>query len=71
MFHKLTQPVVENYQKEDKVLEIDAMKSIEQVAATIRDELAKVGIKMKEIDENGPKIVLVIGGPGSGKGTQC
>lgn len=47
------------------------MQEIMKVSNDVRDQLNILGIKVKIRDPNAPKIVCVLGGPGSGKGTQC
>ncbi|VDN10439.1 unnamed protein product, partial [Dibothriocephalus latus] len=44
-FNELTKPVIEYYEKENKVVKIDASPSIEEVFTTVQAELEKQGIK--------------------------
>ncbi|VDL93760.1 unnamed protein product [Schistocephalus solidus] len=44
-FNELTKPVIEHYDKENKVVRIDASPSIEEVFKTVQVELEKVGVK--------------------------
>ena len=69
----MSKPVVDFYKKKGKVVEVDGAKDVDTVW-----QLTKVGIEKKlpktiekiELPGN-PKIVFVLGGPASGKGTQC
>ena len=69
----MSKPVVDFYKKKGKVVEVDGAKDVNTVW-----QLTKVGIQKKlpktiekiELPGN-PKIVFVLGGPASGKGTQC
>ncbi|BHF72250.1 Adenylate kinase isoenzyme 1 [Sparganum proliferum] len=44
-FNELTKPVIEHYDKQKKVIKIDASPSIEEVFKTVQEELGKVGVK--------------------------
>jgi adenylate kinase family enzyme len=67
----MSKPVVDFYKKKGKVVEVDGAKDVNTVW-----QLTKVGIEKKlpktiekiELPGN-PKIVFVLGGPASGKGT--
>ena len=69
-YHEITQPVIEYYEKQGKVKKVNAEKSPNEVFAQIQkvidnldsEDIAKIKNK---------KIILIVGGPGSGKGTQC
>ena len=65
----MSKPVVDFYKKRDKVVEVDGAKDVETVW-----QMTKNGMdgKLPRIVLPGrPKIVFVLGGPASGKGTQC
>ena len=65
----MSKPVVDFYKKRDKVVEVDGAKDVETVW-----QITKNGMdgKLPRIVLPGrPKIVFVLGGPASGKGTQC
>ena len=47
------------------------MNSIEKVSEAVRHELDTLGITPKKKKTDGAILIPVIGGPGSGKGTQC
>lgn len=47
------------------------MQEIAKVSDDVRGQLSILGMKTKICDPNAPKIICVLGGPGSGKGTQC
>ncbi|CAE7617867.1 CMPK, partial [Symbiodinium pilosum] len=57
-FHQESRPVVDKFQAEGRVIRMDAEKHRDDVW---RDVQALFG----------PSVVFVLGGPGSGKGTQC
>ncbi|KAJ3177163.1 hypothetical protein HDU87_004655 [Geranomyces variabilis] len=58
-------PVVEAYTKTGKVVEVSSERSVDEVYADAR----KVFVMEKPL--NHPNVVFILGGPGSGKGTQC
>lgn len=47
------------------------MQPIEKVSADVQHELTLLGINPKKPSGEGARLIPVIGGPGSGKGTQC
>lgn len=53
------------------MITIDAMNSIDKVSESVRNELDTLGITPKKRRTDGAVLIPVIGGPGSGKGTQC
>ena len=54
------------------MITIDALRSTEEVYQELRDKMEQRGVKPKgTVSERHPGVVLVLGGPGSGKGTQC
>ncbi|XP_052093470.1 adenylate kinase isoenzyme 5-like isoform X2 [Mytilus californianus] len=70
--------VIEYYSKENKVERISAENSVDEVFAEVVRAFEDRGItaasKQKEKSTGGlkdAKVLFVIGGPGSGKGTQC
>lgn len=70
-FHKVTQPVIDRYEQENKVRKIKAEGDVDEVFAEVVkvfDEEFKTDAReaLKNV-----KVIFVIGGPGSGKGTQC
>ncbi|KAJ3137374.1 hypothetical protein HDU90_002161 [Geranomyces variabilis] len=58
-------PVVEAYKKSGKVVEVASERSVDEVYADAR----KIFVMEKPL--NHPNVVFILGGPGSGKGTQC
>jgi len=61
-----SKPVVEFYKKKKLVVEVDGAKDIQAVwDVTCKNIAPRVTLP------NNPKIVFVLGGPASGKGTQC
>lgn len=63
--------MIETYGKTGKLITIDAMRPIEQVSQSVKHELDTMGIRPKQKVVDGAALIPVIGGPGSGKGTQC
>ncbi|RNA10658.1 adenylate kinase isoenzyme 5-like isoform X1 [Brachionus plicatilis] len=80
-FHQLTKPVIDHYEKEGKVRRVNSEKAASEVFRDIEkildgqevqnmhDYLKERAEKLKKLEE--AKIIFVVGGPGSGKGTQC
>lgn len=80
-FHQITKPVIDHYEKEGKVRRVNSekapaevFKDIEKIlngqeVQSIDDYLKERAEKLKKLEES--KIIFVVGGPGSGKGTQC
>ncbi|XP_078686294.1 uncharacterized protein LOC144918994 isoform X2 [Branchiostoma floridae x Branchiostoma belcheri] len=66
-FHNATEPVVDYYDDKKKLAKISAERPPDEVFTDVCKVLdGKEGPKFK-----GSKVILVCGGPGSGKGTQC
>ncbi len=57
-FKEQSMPVINHYAKLGRVRKIDAMRSVDAVFDDVKKVFA-------------PEVVFVLGGPGSGKGTQC
>ncbi|KAK4763804.1 hypothetical protein SAY87_013242 [Trapa incisa] len=66
-------PVVKHYESKGKVRKIDAAKPIEQVFQAVQTVFTVHNDKETNVSliEKNPTVVFVLGGPGSGKGTQC
>lgn len=75
VFHEITQPVVDFYEKQHKLKRVNAERPAEEVYGDVQkifDELELCsGKKLDLTPLKDAKVVFVIGGPGSGKGTQC
>lgn len=78
MFHKETKPVISHYDKQRKLKTINSEKDGQVVFEAIKKILDKEeGFEFesaKKIDVSPLKdaqVLFVVGGPGSGKGTQC
>ncbi|KAK6058526.1 hypothetical protein COOONC_03904 [Cooperia oncophora] len=81
-FTTATAPVVDYYEKKKKLIRIKAQGTIDEIFAEVQKNLDKlipsdkVAVERKHIDlaplkkANVP-IFFIVGGPGSGKGTQC
>lgn len=69
LFHKLTHPVVDYYDKQGKLAIIDARSSVEQVNKDILGSLGKqiVEDKIIEMTKRKKTILAVVGLPGAGK----
>lgn len=61
-YHTATQPIIEHYNKQNLVSEIDASKTPDEIFEVVRAIFE--GLKKF-------RVVFVLGGPGAGKGTQC
>jgi len=77
-FHKETEPVIEYYAKQGKLTTVSAEANPDQVFGSIQAVFDKVeGFSFDEdrhIDSTplkDAKVIFLVGGPGSGKGTQC
>ncbi|XP_059179688.1 adenylate kinase isoenzyme 5-like isoform X2 [Physella acuta] len=68
-FHDVTQPVIDHYSKKGRVKMIEAEHSADEVFEMVDKAFAAENIK-PSADCFG-NVIFVIGGPGSGKGTQC
>ncbi|BFZ20716.1 hypothetical protein BsWGS_23755 [Bradybaena similaris] len=68
-FHDVTRPVIEHYTKQQKVKRVKAEGGKDQVFAEVQSIFDKLIATEKALKD--AKIVFVVGGPGSGKGTQC
>ncbi|KAL4219565.1 Adenylate kinase isoenzyme 1 [Mactra antiquata] len=69
-FHDITTPVVEYYEKEGKLKKVTAEQGPDEVFTQVEaifDEMFKT--ESNELSD--AKVIFVVGGPGSGKGTQC
>ncbi|XP_064616730.1 adenylate kinase isoenzyme 1-like [Liolophura sinensis] len=68
-FHNITQPVIDHFQDQNKVRKISAIGDVDEVFKQVEkvlDEVTKEDVTLKDA-----QVVFVLGGPGSGKGTQC
>ncbi|XP_052220211.1 adenylate kinase isoenzyme 5-like isoform X2 [Dreissena polymorpha] len=69
-FHDITTPVVDYYEKQGKLKKVSAEAGPAEVFTQVEgifDEMLKSGSSpLKDA-----KVIFVVGGPGSGKGTQC
>ncbi len=64
-FKEQSEPVIEYYRKRGKCTEISSEKSIEEVYNEARE------LFVSPVPINHRNMIFVLGGPGSGKGTQC
>ena len=62
-----TLPIVDEFNNSGKVIRIDASKGKDEVYEILKGELGKNSI----FPPNPVEVFFVLGGPGSGKGTQC
>ncbi|KAL8598218.1 hypothetical protein ACOMHN_043289 [Nucella lapillus] len=69
-FHSVTKPVIDHYDKEKKVRKIQAEGDVNEVFAEVV-KIFDVEFKTDTSALKNAKVVFVVGGPGSGKGTQC
>lgn len=63
--------MIETYGKTGQLIKINAMQPIEKVSEDVRNSLLNIGVTPKPRTTSGAQLIPVIGGPGSGKGTQC
>ncbi|XP_065829208.1 adenylate kinase isoenzyme 5-like isoform X2 [Oscarella lobularis] len=70
-FRESTMPVLDYYEEKGKLKRIIADKTIEEVFEETSQVLAEGGFQPTSKEAKTTKIVFVLGGPGSGKGTQC
>lgn len=72
-YHKMTVPFIKEILKKesDKVITVDATKSMKEVYHDLQEELAKWDIKPIQKNKEKPSVLFILGGPGAGKGTQC
>jgi len=69
-FHQVTQPVIDHYKAQDKVAAVSSEHAPDEVFKHVEKVLDKLegGASPKLA---GKPVIFVVGGPGSGKGTQC
>ncbi len=69
IFHKFTEPVLDYYKKQNKLIEIDGTKKIKEVNQDILKSLGKqlVENQVKEWKKKGKSIIAIVGLAGSGK----
>lgn len=70
-FHKVTKPVITYYEKLDKLKEVSAESSTDEVFSQVERIFDELGASAGAKDLSSAEVLFVIGGPGSGKGTQC
>ncbi|CAF2863901.1 unnamed protein product [Rotaria sp. Silwood2] len=78
-FHQETQPILGYYGKQGKLITIDANRRTDEIFEDVSLELSKIVKSQSVVRPRDPqldklknkKIIFVVGGPGSGKGTQC
>merc|ERR1712142_695022 len=63
-FHNATAPVTKYYGERRKLITINAERSPDEIFAEVEENVDRVILK-------DPKVLFIVGGPGSGKGTQC
>ncbi|CAF1259347.1 unnamed protein product [Rotaria sordida] len=78
-FHQETQPILGYYGKQGKLITIDTNRKPDEIFEDVSYELGKIVKQQPVVRPRDPaldklknkKIIFVVGGPGSGKGTQC
>jgi len=66
-----TKPVIDHFEAKNLIRKINAERDVEEVFADTRTALDAIKDSLKpQVDEK-PSAIFVLGGPGSGKGTQC
>ncbi|CAD8173696.1 unnamed protein product [Paramecium octaurelia] len=66
-FMNETQPIVTDFEKKNKVVKVSAEASPDEVYENVKKALTNNGVQ----PQKRPEVIFVLGGPGSGKGTQC
>ena len=69
-YQEETKPVVEHFEKQNLIRKINAERDVSEVYADTQKVLDPIKNSLKAPEEK-PKVFFVLGGPGSGKGTQC
>lgn len=69
MFHKFTEPVIEYYRKQGKLIELDGTKAIQEVNKELLENLGKQLVKnqLREWKQHKKAIIAIVGLPGAGK----
>jgi adenylate kinase len=69
LFKKFTQPVLDYYKKEKKLIEIDGTQSVKEVNDEILKSLGKqvIANQVREWEQKGNTLLAIVGMPGSGK----
>ncbi|KAJ3092247.1 hypothetical protein HK102_009381 [Quaeritorhiza haematococci] len=78
-FVETSYPVIEEYMRNGKCVKIDSTKSVDEVYADTKKHFETGPSSATNVDQevqdlqplNHPNVIFVLGGPGSGKGTQC
>ncbi|KAJ8038416.1 Adenylate kinase isoenzyme 5 [Holothuria leucospilota] len=75
-FHSVTSAVVEHFTEKNKLKKVSAESSPEEIYAEVKKVFEEFNIVKPVLDSRpaelkDKKIIFVVGGPGSGKGTQC
>lgn len=66
-FEKEVKPVLSIFEQKKSLIKINAMKTEEEIF----DDIFKLFNEREIVEPGGPNVIFVIGGPGSGKSTQC
>ncbi|XP_046330687.2 uncharacterized protein LOC124114162 [Haliotis rufescens] len=69
-FHNITTPVIDYYKEQNKVREIEAVGTVDEIFSNV-EKAFDAEFKPNTEGLKDAKVVFVVGGPGSGKGTQC
>lgn len=69
-FHDITTPVVDYYEQQGKLKKVEAEEGPDEVFAKV-EEIFDPLMKEETSGLASSKVIFVVGGPGSGKGTQC
>lgn len=67
-----TKPVIEHFEAKNLIRKINAEREVDEVFADTKNILDTIKDILKPpVEETKPNAIFVLGGPGSGKGTQC
>jgi len=67
-YREATVPVAAHYKEQGKLVSIDANRSVDEVFEDVVKAFATIGMAPSGITQ---PVFFIVGGPGSGKGTQC
>jgi len=69
-YQEETKPVIEHFEKQNLIRKINAERDVSEVYADTQAAINAIKDSLKAPEEKA-KVFFVLGGPGSGKGTQC
>ncbi|KAL7747625.1 hypothetical protein RI367_007066 [Sorochytrium milnesiophthora] len=73
-FTTLSMPVIDHYRQQGKLVSVSSESGVDEVYAVARAKVLDVLTEFRPLPQfnlDGRALIFVLGGPGSGKGTQC